>query len=264
MNRPVTIDPDRLEAYVRHINELQYDTVCLPPFVLFFTPGDPSPYGNYAKPLEPVGGDLGAPLELLRGEFRGRGRLPRFEFVEQFAPDLAAALAAAGFQEESRLHLMVCTPETFRPAPPVAGLEVMALGPHSPRRDVRALLRVQREGFGMVGDELQEGDDLPRAMQGGSQAFLARLDGQAVGAGGYQRPYGGVTEVVGIATLEAFRRRGVATALTAAATRMAFDNGVAIAFLTAGDERAGRVYERVGFRPFATMLAYSDGTHVHS
>jgi predicted GNAT family acetyltransferase len=32
---------------------------------------------------------------------------------------------------------------------------------------------------------------------------------------------------------------------------------VHVAFLGAADERAGRVYERVGFRPFATALAYA-------
>jgi hypothetical protein len=33
---------------------------------------------------------------------------------------------------------------------------------------------------------------------------------------------------------------------------------VTIACLSAGDERAGRVYERVGFHPYATMLAYGE------
>ena len=37
----------------------------------------------------------------------------------------------------------------------------------------------------------------------------------------------------------------------------AFAGGVEIAFLTAADERAGRVYERIGFRPYATGLAYA-------
>lgn len=44
-----------------------------------------------------------------------------------------------------------------------------------------------------------------------------------------------------------------------AAVRAAFDSGVDLAFLVAGDERASRVYERAGFRPAATMLAYRDG-----
>ncbi|HBY97531.1 MAG TPA: hypothetical protein DEP84_26915 [Chloroflexi bacterium] len=42
----------------------------------------------------------------------------------------------------------------------------------------------------------------------------------------------------------------------ATAVQAAFEAGIEVAFLVAGDERAGRVYERVGFHPSATMLAY--------
>ena len=43
------------------------------------------------------------------------------------------------------------------------------------------------------------------------------------------------------------------------AVQVTFDAGAEIAFLVAEDARAGRVYERVGFRPCATALAYSRG-----
>jgi hypothetical protein len=42
-------------------------------------------------------------------------------------------------------------------------------------------------------------------------------------------------------------------------TQAAFGAGVQVAFLSAADERAGRVYERVGFRPYATALAFCEG-----
>ena len=41
-------------------------------------------------------------------------------------------------------------------------------------------------------------------------------------------------------------------------TQSAFRDGVRVAFLSAADERAGRVYERVGFRRYATALAYCE------
>ena len=72
----------------------------------------------------------------------------------------------------------------------------------------------------------------------------------------YTIPSDGITELAGIATLEEFRQRGVATALTSHAVATAFANGLEIVFLSAADARAGRVYERVGFQAFATMLAY--------
>jgi hypothetical protein len=37
-------------------------------------------------------------------------------------------------------------------------------------------------------------------------------------------------------------------------TREAFDRGVTTAFLTPGDEGAGRVYTRAGYRPRSEML----------
>jgi predicted GNAT family acetyltransferase len=92
-------------------------------------------------------------------------------------------------------------------------------------------------------------------------AFLARLDGRPVGAGLYTTPFDGLTEVTGLATSKPFRRRGIATALTALAVQTAFEQGVEAVYLTAADERAGRVYERVGFRRFVTMLAYIEARH---
>ena len=72
----------------------------------------------------------------------------------------------------------------------------------------------------------------------------------------FNPPRDGLAELVGIATLEPLRRRGVATAVTARLARVAFEQGVTAAFLTAADEGAGRVYERAGFRRVGTMLAY--------
>lgn len=88
--------------------------------------------------------------------------------------------------------------------------------------------------------------------------FLALVDGQPAGAGAFSAPYDLLTEVAGIATLERFRRRGIAAFVTGEAVRTAFEQGLEAAVLSAADERAGRVYEKVGFRPYATMLAYID------
>jgi ribosomal protein S18 acetylase RimI-like enzyme len=61
-----------------------------------------------------------------------------------------------------------------------------------------------------------------------------------------------IAEVVGVATLPAFRRRGLAGAVTACLTRHALAQGMRMVFLSAQDERAARVYERVGFRRVGT------------
>lgn len=68
--------------------------------------------------------------------------------------------------------------------------------------------------------------------------------------------YDGLTEIAGIATAQAYRRQGLATAVTTYAVAEAFAQGLTGVFLTAANAAAGRVYERVGFRTIGTGLAY--------
>jgi len=256
----------RLQAYLRHSAQQQYETVSVPFFTLFFHPTDALPYFNYAIPDEPCSGDPGASLPVLRDEFAARGRHPRIEFIQEFAPQLASALRAAGFVEEARQQLMVCTAETYRPAPKVLGLTITELTNASAASEVQDYLTTQRRGFDIrstppppPASRGGEGDaeQFLRTI-GGGRAFVAWLKGQPVGVGMYTAPFDGVTEVAGLATLEPFRRRGIATGLTALAVQRAMAQGAKVVCLTAADERAGRVYERVGFVGYATMLAYLD------
>jgi ribosomal protein S18 acetylase RimI-like enzyme len=239
----------------------QYEWVEQDPFTLFFHPSDPLKYFNYAIPNRPCGGDLGAALTALRGEYQRRQRVARFEFFEAFAPELPAILRQHRFVEEGRQWGMICTRQTFQPAAAVPGLSIAELGPQTTLRQALDFHEIQQEAF-------SEGDPEPLNPEQAAQAqlsfarrpgFLARLDGEAVCAGSYSLPIAGVTEIAGIATRPAFRQRGIATALTAQAVAHAFDHGVEVVYLTAEDERAGRVYQRVGFIPFSIMLAYIDG-----
>jgi ribosomal protein S18 acetylase RimI-like enzyme len=255
----VTID--RLQAYMRQVLVRGREVVAVPPFTIFFHQSDANTYFNYAIPDEPAGAYLREPLVVLRTEFRARGRRPRFEFIEEYAPDLAPALRANGFVEEARMHLMVCTPATLVPAPETTGLSMRTIDADTPIDVVQEHLDTNNHGFDpTAAPTTADKAEAFRDHLGSSRGFTAYLDGQVAGAGMFTAPLDGLTELVGIATLEAFRRRGVATALTAHATRSAFAQGVEVAFLSAADERAGRVYERIGFRPFATMLAYVDET----
>jgi ribosomal protein S18 acetylase RimI-like enzyme len=262
------ITPDRLEDYMRCAAGSGRETVEIPPFVIFLDPLDSLRFFNYAHPLEPIGGDpellvgrLSEPLAALRALFRARRRAPRFEYVEEYAPDLAAVLAAAGFTHEGRYPLLVCDPHSYRAAPPVTGLVIQQLAAGSPSADLRDFVVVERQGFEYrATEEVTEDDceDLRDALRRGGLAFLARLDGRPAGIASCTLPMDGLTELTGIATLPAFRRLGIATAITAAAARAAFGSGVEAAFLTAGDDHAGRVYQRAGFLPHAAALAYWD------
>lgn len=250
----------RIQSYLRENARSQYESLALPPFTLFFHPRDTLKYFNYAIPDEPIHGDLSGVLAELKAEYRRRGRLPRFEFFEAFAQELPAMLRASGFVEEERNWSMLCTPASFRPAPPVAGVTVVAIGPDSGEDDLRDFTIAQRQGFDPTDTSLPSGEEIAQKKldfsENGWRGFLARVDGEPAGVSVYGKPIAGVSEIAGIATREAFRRRGIAALLTEYAVRAAFARGVQTACLTAADERAGRVYERVGFRPFSTMLAY--------
>jgi ribosomal protein S18 acetylase RimI-like enzyme len=261
MNHPQSsnITVERLQSYLREVVARERDVIAAPPFTLFLNPTDAREWFNYAIPDRPTSGDLRRELRALRAAFAARQRRPRLEFIEQFAPGLAAVLHHTGFEEQARMQLMICTPQTYTPAPAQPELQVITIEPTSPLEQVRENLEVNSRGFDpeAAGATLAEAEEFRNTL-GSARAFSALLNGQPVGAGMYTAPIGGIAELVGIATLAGFRRRGVAAALTARAVASAFASGVEVACLSAADERAGRVYERVGFRPFATMLAYVD------
>lgn len=253
--------PTSLQAYMRAAAALTHEMVELPPFVLFFNPNDPLRYYNYAIPLASVCALAPEILDALRAAFAAQERLLRFEFIQEYAPDLGPALLAAGLAEEGRNPLLVCTAETFRPATAVPGLAIRRLTPTSPRADLTAFISVQGRSFGE--DERTEPtdaqvEDLRRRAGLGGSSFLGLLDGVPVATAAHTAPLDGFIELVGIATLANYRRRGIAGALVAAMVQAAFETGAQVAFLSAADERAGRVYERVGFRPYATALAYCE------
>ena len=116
--------------------------------MLFFNPSDDLRFYNYGVPVEPVSRLPDGVLASLRAVFAARNRLLRFEFIQEAAPDLAAAFAAAGLVEEGRNPLLVCTPDSLRPAAEVPGLAICRLTPESPRADLAAFISVQGQSFG--------------------------------------------------------------------------------------------------------------------
>jgi predicted GNAT family acetyltransferase len=105
-----------------------------------------------------------------------------------------------------------------------------------------------------LGPEEQPRDQ--RRLGGGS--VIARSGSAPAAAGTWTAVIDGVSEVVGIATAEEWRRRGLAGVVTSAAARDAFAAGASLRVISPGGEEAQRVYERAGFRRIATMLHWSD------
>ncbi|MFI5118952.1 MAG: GNAT family N-acetyltransferase [Thermoanaerobaculia bacterium] len=252
---------ERIQAQMRAVARRLYDAVPVPPFTLFFHATDALPYFNYAIPDGPAAasGNLAAPLELLEAEFHARRRVPRFEFVEACAPRLGKALQAHGFALENRAELMVCPRGEERTAPAVSGLDVATLDSGTALGEFVTFLDVQRRAFGLPA-ATQPSDENARSLRetlSDGLAFLARIAGEPVATAMIQPPHDGLTELVGVSTLEKFRRRGIGGFLSFAAVRAAFDRGVSLAFLSAADARAGRVYEGAGFSPAGHSLFYS-------
>jgi ribosomal protein S18 acetylase RimI-like enzyme len=249
-------EASRIQSYLRETARGSLEPVAVPPFTAFFHPNDPLRYFNYAIPDEPVGGDLVAPLAALRVAFLDRDRLPRLEYVAEFAPGLAAALDEVGFEVELDTPLMTCPAERIAEPPAVAGLEIVQAVD-----DPRTYLTVQRRGFG--GDDKPEATDqqvedwISRRRDGGT-SLLGILDGRPVGVSAATPPVDGLSEVTSIAVLAAARRLGVGAAMTAAASRGAAGHGATLLFLSPATDGSRSVYERVGFVPALTTLYYAD------
>jgi len=258
--------PREIQSYFRRVANRQYEAVPLPPFTLFFHPTDPLPWLNYAVPDADATSDVTSVAAALRSAFAARERVPRFEFVEAFAPSLRASLAAEGFAEVARPLLMTLEAADLRTPASVPGLTFEVLTPRSPLESARSFVSVQRRAFGMPGaGPVSEADASWMVTSlGDGRGFLAFLDGEPVGTGMFTPPFDGLTEIAGVSTLEPFRRRGIGAAVTAAAAALAFSRGVSGVILSAADERAGRVYGGVGFRPAGNVLVFGEPEAVNS
>jgi len=60
-------------------------------------------------------------------------------------------------------------------------------------------------------------------------------------------PVNGCSELAGICTLQDYRGRGVATQVVAQLLQIARASGIRLAYLTAADDGAARIYMRAGF-----------------
>lgn len=210
---------------------------------------------------------------------RELGAPEAFEWVHELAPSLTEAA------ERSGLPVRLCPLLVLRAEGPVpvaelvdssSGLVVEVLEADDDQlASAEAVASVGfRAGIGTsTGQQgLPERDTAARGLSSDRVVGLRRVirDGSAVRVvargpdgpvcvGGTQHadvPEGasvvGVAEVVGVATLPAFRRQGLAAAVTSVLASEALRRGRSTVFLSAQDDDVARVYERVGFRRVGT------------
>lgn len=242
-----------IQQYLRAAAAQHRDVEHIGPFLATFDPATEHPMLSYAIPDEgatPEPGDV----EALGEAYRRRRRVPRLEYLPSLAPAAEAVLRAAGFMVEARLALMTCGPSDAVALPVPAGVELVA-----PKDDeqLRGGLAVANAAFGEgAGPSSAQVDRARSQVTAGGVALLARdaASGRPIGWGQATPARDGASELVGIAVDAAHRRRGIAGAITFQLARATLARGVQTAFLTPGDDGAGRVYARAGFVARSEML----------
>ena len=250
------------------------------PLRLFVQQGAGWPY--YARPASPSSSPAtpdptrGAsptpfhPEDVARVRARQRelGIPEEFEWVHELAPTLRGAAEHAGLSVHTHPLMLLTSPVT---SPPPPGVTVRRVDPELPDAALARIGAVAAVGFATpgtqkgetgteaLGTEARATATTPerlafqreRLRAGRNVSAVAELDGQPVSAGSHQ-PVGEVSEIVGVATLPAYRRRGIGAALVSFLVDDALRHGVRTIFLTAGDADVARMYARLGFTQIAT------------
>ena len=231
-------------------------------FTLFINAGAGWPY--YARPTLGATSFHADDVRRVRARQRELGAPETFEWVAETTPTLAAAAQAAGLAV-TRHPLMLFDVNGAAPPSAPIGVEVRlaTVDDDLGLLDAIAGLSFSTPGTAVGAAGLDDARKMvkrdpallafrqERLRAGRTVTALALVGGQPVGVASHQ-PVGSVSEVVGMAVLPAFRRRGIAAALTTCLVNDALARGVHTIFLSAGDETIGRIYERVGFRQIGT------------
>jgi ribosomal protein S18 acetylase RimI-like enzyme len=255
----VSLDPVALQAYLRGTAQQGREVVDAGALLVTINRLRDLRFLNHAVPAAGADAEgVRAAEGTVRRVMSERRRLPRVEAVSGAVPGLEEVLTRAGWELESRLPLMACTPDRVRDAEAPPGLELELVRPGDDPGLVRLLQATAAESFG--DDPSAIGDaEVEHWRAGEGLGVLARLYGVPVATGQITPVANGLSEVTAIATRAPYRRRGLAGAVTAACARAAFERGATTAFLSPGDEGAGRVYRRAGFEVEGEVVALVAG-----
>lgn len=245
----------RIQSYLRVAASHRREVEQIGPFLATFSLHSDNPYINYAIPDDgatPTAADVAALIDA----YERRDRQPRLEYIAQIAPEVEPALIAAGFEMESRPPLMTCTPGAQQPQPIPPGIELILPASDG---ELFGMIAAQNEAYDAPPPDSEAVARLRANIADGQIAVLARVaeTGEPVGGGVCTIPYQHLTEVAGIGVRSAFRRQGVAAALTVRLAQEAFDAGVTLAFLMAAAEAEARIYTRAGFTTIGDVLHIS-------
>jgi ribosomal protein S18 acetylase RimI-like enzyme len=274
-------DPTQNAAILSHL-ERSYDAIprvggarveAVGPFELFLRTGPGWPY--YARPRLGTAQVTAVDVASVLARQRALGVPEAIEWVDDVTPALLPVVRQAGLSvvlaplmvldsallpnDNGAAVLLDPSAEDFADACAqsiaVAGL---AFGPTgtspagTPERDELAK-PVGQDRLAQIAAGLRAGH---------KAEVVLSLAGEGIVARGALQSALGAAEVVGVATLPAFQRRGYGAAVSTLLARVALDRGNSVVFLSAASEDVARVYARIGFRRIGTaVIAEADGSH---
>jgi len=234
--------------------------------VIFVPTGSGWPY--YARPRRgarpPV---TAADIREVRARQRELIIPESFEWIEQTAPEMAAAAAEAGLEVRAHPLMVLAEPAQVPPLP--TGITVRIVAPEDTELDrIWAVPAVafSHPGTGAGEAGAAERDKIAADHDGGTIAMLRErlLSGHSVLAAAFGpdgplaagscQAVGSVAEITGVGALPSVRRQGLGAAVTALLAADARDRGVQTIFLSASDAAVARVYARIGFREIGTAM----------
>lgn len=228
------------------------------PFVATVHPTSDMIWLNHVVPADVPSQRITADeIDHLRAFYRKHHRILRFEYIEELWPELAADLERCGLTMQARLPFMVCDRAGFRPAT-VPGVRLERLTVNSPEQDLVDFVITGKVAFGQTptSAEPHEIEELAEKVKRGTCLHvLARVASAPAGIGVVLRLS---SELAGIGTRPEFRRRGVGSAVCSQLLSDHFAAGNPVAWLSAGNDAAVGLYERVGFHHAGCQLNYMD------
>ncbi|WP_239091218.1 GNAT family N-acetyltransferase [Asanoa iriomotensis] len=235
--------------------------------VLFVREGAGWPF--YARPrLDGSAPPSAADIMAARERQRELGLPEAFEWVHENTPDLLAVARSAGLAV-LEAPLMVLDPAAL-PDVPAPGVRLLDPAADTFAADTELSRAVAAVGFGTPGtgagaagpaerdaarvdlDAAAVDDERAAIVAGRRFTAIVELPDAGPVASGIGMRAGDVVEIAGVATLPAFRRRGLGAALTLTLARQALADGARVVFLSASSDDVARVYLRVGFKRIAT------------
>ncbi|HEU5316154.1 MAG TPA: GNAT family N-acetyltransferase [Chloroflexota bacterium] len=269
----------RIETYYDAVPRAASRVEELPPLRLFVKQGSGWPYCARPAAADSTAVIFSADhVARVRARQRELGLPETFEWVAEAAPGLRTAVREAGLHVHD--HPLMALDRAARAgtarihAP--AGVAVRLVGADESDEVLARMDAVASLGFAAAGTAVGEAglaavaakawEATPaelafrreRLRSGRTVSAVAEIadpthacNGWPVSVGSHQ-PVGEISEVVGVATLPSFRRRGIGAAVVDVLVDDALRRGVRTVFLSAGDDDVARMYARLGFQRLAT------------